>query len=285
MGADAARLTLASALPLRVGDRVVLRHDRGVAGGAIVLDVDSPALNRRGSTRRRAEQLADYPDSPDGASELRRRGLVREGALRAIGVEPPGPPLAGDWLVAPDLAKSLRQRLRALVVERARDPSAPPLPADDARKALDLPDVRLVPALLTAPFSVRNGLIVHAEAPDTLAPAVRESLEKLERGLADRGFVVPTEAELAALGLRAAEIAAAVRVGRLLRLAPDVVVLPATARLALSTLSGLAQPFTAGEAREALGTSRKVIVPLLEHFAARGHTRRAEDGRHMVTGR
>jgi len=229
--------------------------------------------------------LADYPDSPDGASELRRRGFVREGALRAVGVEPPGPPLAGDWLVDPDLVKSLRQRLRTLVLERARDPSAPPLSADDARKALDLPDVRLVPALLTEPFSVRNGLIVHAEAPDMLAPAVRDALTRLEHSLADRGFVVPTEAELAALGLRAAEVAAGVRAGRLLRLAPDIVLLPETARFALTTLSGLPQPFTAGEAREALGTSRKVIVPLLEHFAARGHTRRADDGRHLVTVR
>jgi selenocysteine-specific elongation factor len=285
IGSDAARLTLASALPLRVGDRVVLRHDRGVAGGAIVLDVDSTALNRRGSTRRRAEQLADFPDSPDGASELRRRGIVREPVLRAIGVQPPGPPLAGDWLVTPELATDLRRRLRSLVLERAKDPSAPPLRADDARKALELPDLRLVSALLTPPFSVRDGLIVHAEAPDTLAPAVREALTALERNLADRGFTVPTEADLAALGLRAPEIAAAVRAHRLLRLAPDVVLLPETARLALNTLRGLPQPFTAGAAREALSTSRKVIVPLLEHFAAHGHTRRTEDGRHLVTGR
>jgi len=38
-------------------------------------------------------------------------------------------------------------------------------------------------------------------------------------------------------------------------------------------------------AREALGTSRKVVMPLLEYLAANGHTRRVDDGRHVVTGR
>ena len=82
-----------------------------------------------------------------------------------------------------------------------------------------------------------------------------------------------------------AEVAAAVRAGRLVRLAPGVVLLPDAVRASLTVLAGLPQPFTAGEAREALGTSRKVVVPLLEYHAQRGHTRRTADGRHQVTAR
>jgi selenocysteine-specific elongation factor len=63
------------------------------------------------------------------------------------------------------------------------------------------------------------------------------------------------------------------------------VLLAGTVRAAVDLLADLPQPFTAGEAREALGTSRKVIVPLLEHLAREGATRRAHDGRHAVTGR
>jgi selenocysteine-specific elongation factor len=287
IGADTARLTLGTALPLRVGDRVVLRHDRGVAGGAVVLDVDPPALGRRGAARRRASELAEYPDTPDGAGELRRRGIVRESTLRAIGIEPPGPALAGGWLVAPDLTRALRARLANLVARRAGDPSAPPLGVEDARKALDLPDARLIPPLLTPPLSVRNGVIVPAEAPDTLSPLVREAVEKLERQVVGPGghFAVPTEDELGALGLRAPEVAATIRAGRLVKLAPGVVLLPGAVRHAVSVLTGLPQPFTASEAREALGTTRKVIIPLLEHLARQGSTRRLADGRHAVTGR
>jgi selenocysteine-specific elongation factor len=284
IGADTARLTLSTALPLRVGDRVVLRHDRGVAGGAVLLAVDPPPLNRRGAARRRAGDLESYPDQPDGMSELRRRGIVREGTLRAIGVEPPVPAIAGGWLVAPDLGRTLRARLRSLAAQRTADPSTPPLAVEDARKALDLPDARLVPALLTPPWAVRNGMVVHAEAPDTLSATVRTAVEKLEQQLG-HDFAVPTDEELAALGLGAAEIAAAVRAGRLLKLAPGVLLLPDTVRRSVDVLAGLPQPFTVSEAREALHTSRKVIVPLLEHLALRGTTRRAPDGRHTVIAR
>jgi selenocysteine-specific elongation factor len=285
IGHDTARLALSTALPLRIGDRIVLRHDRGVAGGAVVLDVDPPPLNRRGAARRRAGELGSYPDDPDGMSELRRRGLARAALLREIGVAPPVPALAGDWLVAPDLAGSLRTRLRSLVVQRAQDPTASPLGVEDARKALDLPDPRLVSALLGADLTIRNGLIVSDDAPDTLAPAVRTAVEGLEKRLSVTGFAVLTDEELAGLGLNAAGVAAAIRANRLIRLAPGVVVPPEIIGRALTTLARLPQPFTAGEARETLSTSRKVIVPLLEYLAARGKTQRAPDGRHAVTGR
>ena len=200
-------------------------------------------------------------------------------------LRPPVAALVADWLVAPELASALRERLTTLVARRAGDQSAPPLSVEEARKALDLPDVRLVPALLNPPWTIRSGVIVRDDAPDTLAPAVRSALRTLEQRLAAAGFAVPGDDELAGLGLRAAEIAAAVRAGRLVRLAPDVVLLPATVDRAVGVLAGLPQPFTAGQAREALGTTRKVVVPLLEHLAQRGRTRRHDDGRHAVTGR
>jgi selenocysteine-specific elongation factor len=156
---------------------------------------------------------------------------------------------------------------------------------EDARKALDLPDPRLVPALLTPPWAVRDGMIVHAQAPDTLAPSVRQAVEALERKLAGRDFTMVTEDDLAAVGLRAGETAAAVRAGRLVRLAPDVVLLPDTVDHAVRVLARLPQPFTASQARDALGTTRKVAVPLLEHLARQGRTRRTPDGQHTVIAR
>ena len=41
-------------------------------------------------------------------------------------------------------------------------------------------------------------------------------------------------------------------------------------------LSGLEQPFTLSAARQALGTTRRVAVPLLEHLDSRGWTRRVD---------
>ena len=181
VGPDTARLTLAEPLPLRVGDRVVLRTDRGIAGGAVLLDVDPVPLNRRGATRRRADDLASYPDTPDPMGELRRRGMVRQRDLSTIGVEPPVAPLVADWLVAPELEATLRERLAAMVRQRSGDATAAPLPVEDARKTLGLPDVRMVAALLTKPMTIRDGAILPAEAADTLAAAVRDSLTALEK--------------------------------------------------------------------------------------------------------
>jgi selenocysteine-specific elongation factor len=145
--------------------------------------------------------------------------------------------------------------------------------------------VRLVSALLVPPWTIRNGTIVHSAAPDTLAPAVRAAVEALEARVGGDGFAVPTEEDLAAVGLGTAEVALAVRAGRLVRLAPGVVLLPDTVRRCVGVLAGLPQPFTASQAREALGTTRKVIVPLLEHLAVQGRTRRTPQGQHSVTGR
>src|SRR5436309_4754575 len=75
----AARLTLRDPLPLHVGDRVLLR-DPGRAGmtilGATVLDVDPPALARRGAAAA-GRELAAWPDPPSAADLLRRHSFLR----------------------------------------------------------------------------------------------------------------------------------------------------------------------------------------------------------------
>ncbi|GAB1640575.1 selenocysteine-specific translation elongation factor [Krasilnikovia sp. MM14-A1259] len=95
LGADTARLRLGSALPLRIGDRALLRDPgrRYVAGGVTVLDVVPPGLSRRGAAAARATQLSRMDGAPDLAAELRRRRLARRADLAAMGVplSPAGP--------------------------------------------------------------------------------------------------------------------------------------------------------------------------------------------------
>src|SRR5690606_24611959 len=91
-------------------------------------------------------------------------------------------------------------------------------------------------------------------------------------------FAAPERDELRALGLGSVEIAAAARTGRLLRLADDILLLPDAPARAMRALAALDQPFTLSAGRRALGTTRRVAVPLLEHLDERGWTRRL-DGR------
>jgi selenocysteine-specific elongation factor len=95
-------------------------------------------------------------------------------------------------------------------------------------------------------------------------------------------FSAPEADELTALRLGPRELAAAERVGRLLRLDGPVVLLPTAPALAMRELARLDQPFTTSQARQALSTTRRVAIPLLELLDARGWTRRLDAGHREV---
>jgi selenocysteine-specific elongation factor len=74
-------------------------------------------------------------------------------------------------------------------------------------------------------------------------------------------------------------------VGALLKVADGVYLLPGADRAAAAVLAALPQPFTLSEARRALGTSRRVAVPLLGLLDRGGLTERLPDDRRRVRRR
>ncbi len=288
LGHDTARLTADRPLPLHVGDTGLLRDPgrHAVPAGVTVLDVRPPALIRRGAARNRGKILQDLTGEPDAASELARRGLARAADLRAMGVPPAGEAVAGDWLADPGHWARLRRRLETAVEEHATaHPADPGLPLEAARRLLGLPDRALVTALLTAApgLTHRAGRVYGSRARPELPARARHAVDTLRRELAERPFHAPDAGRLAALGLDARLLAAAQGAGDLLRVADGVVLLPGADDRAAHLLAGLEQPFTVSEARRALGSSRRVVVPLLEHLDATGRTERVDDaGRRRV---
>ncbi|GAA2461044.1 selenocysteine-specific translation elongation factor [Streptomyces macrosporus] len=288
LGEDTARLTLARPMPLRVGDTALLR-DPGrhrIPAGLTVLDVRPPRLARRGAGRARARELEAVGGTPDGAAELRRRGLVRRAELLAMGVPPPAEPVAGDWLADPGHWAALRRRLVRVVEEHAaRNPMDPGLPTEAARRALDLPERALVRALVdTAPhdgprLERRDGRVYGSSARPRLPPRVRQAVDAVRAELRRAPFRAPEAHRLAELGLTPNVIAAAVAAGALLRIGDGIVLLPGADTRAAALLARLAQPFTTSEARRALDTTRRVVIPLLEHLDARGLTVRLDTTR------
>ncbi|OBI50547.1 hypothetical protein A5706_02645 [Mycobacterium sp. E796] len=111
-----------------------------------------------------------------------------------------------------------------------------------------------------------------------LPARVDKAVRAIEEWLAAEPFRAPEAAELADLKLGPRELAAAVRAGRLARIADGVVLGPDAFDRAADVLAKLPQPFTVSEARRALGTTRRVAVPLLERLDDRRVTRRAGDG-------
>ncbi|NLT26834.1 MAG: selenocysteine-specific translation elongation factor [Microbacteriaceae bacterium] len=289
-GPDHVRLRLERPLPLRLGDRMVLRDPggRSVVGGVQLLDVDPPVLRRRGAGTRRAAELERLDPAGDLAHEVSRRGAAPADALARLGLAvddplPDGLLRVGDWLVAkPALADWARRLRTAVTADAERDPLSPGLTRDAAVDALRLPDARLAGAVVRlARLEVVAGRIRMPGAAASLGAAER-GVAELERRLGERPFAAPEADDLAALRLGPKELAAAERVGRLVRIADGVVLRPDAPARAARELARLPQPFTASEARQALGTTRRVAIPLLELLDRRGLTRRLPDTRREV---
>ena len=285
-----ARLRLRDPLPLHVGDRVLLR-DPGAAGlaihGATVLDPAPPPLARRGAGAAAVRELSAWSTLPTPADLLRRHRLLRAGQLLAAGLTALPIPVEGDWLADPVHWSTLRVELRAAVADFcAADPLAPGMPTEAARAALKLPARELVTALVGGDVVQDGGYLriftrQAAEAapppldaspaqpdssaerlPPKIAAAVRTILDDLARD----PFAAPDAGRLHALGLDARALATAARAGLLLRVADLLVLGPDAARQAVDRLADLDQPFTTSQARQALNTSRRVAIPLLEYL-------------------
>jgi selenocysteine-specific elongation factor len=285
LGTDTARLTLSRALPLRIGDRGLLRDpgQHHIAGGASVLDVAPPPLNRRGAAAERARLLATLDGQPDMRSELSRRGVIKRTDLERMGVTPTSSPITGEWLIDPDLRQTMQARLGPHVADWRREhPLEPGPPVEVTRQALRLPDRSLVHALVSPPLTVRDGRVVRIDDGTGLPPSIAEAIEKLQADLGAAPFAAPDAARLAELRLGPRELAAATRAGALVRVAEGVVLLPGSVERSVSVLAALTQPFTVSEAKQALGTTRRVAVPLLELLDRRRLTERLPDDRRRV---
>jgi selenocysteine-specific elongation factor len=242
------RLHLPVSLPLTPGDRLLVREagrDQTV-GGAVVLDVD-PVL----------PAARAVPDR-DVARVVRERGVVEADLLRRLVGEEVAPNL-GRWVVDPDHLAALRDDLGRRVddagplglelatldpIERAAlgTVEGVAVEAEHARRAGAADPLAGHPfpvALAASPFE--------PPGPDGVAPA---ELRELVR----RGAVVESEGIYfapEAIGAAGAEIA------RLLEGSPGGV--------------------TVAQIRDALGTTRKYLLPLLAHLDRTGVTRRRDD--------
>jgi selenocysteine-specific elongation factor len=312
-----ARLSLRVPLPLHVGDRLLLR-DPGPAGtvgtawagitGATVLDVSPPPVPRRRAAAAVRHELESWPAAPGLTGLLARHGLLQEAAVHAMGLPPPVTPepddpvldgpvpddpvpvTAAGWLVDPGHWAVLRERL-GQAVERhvAGDPLAIGMPVEAARVAVGLPDRKLVEVLATQPagpgprLSLRGGyLSVDPEGATAPAQPLTTAVQKLLADLAASPFRAPEAGRLKELGLDRKMLAAAQRAGLLLRVGPEIVLAPGAAAAAAGVLARLPQPFTTAEARQALGTTRRVAIPLLEYLDRTEVTQRLPDDRRRL---
>ena len=275
LGTAAARLRLARPLPLRVGDIGLLRDsgEHRIAAGIEVLDVRPPQLRRRGAARARAEELA--------SGRVRPPVYARANDLRAMGFAAAGLRV-GEWIVDQQWWAERRQQMMTAVQRWSTEHDiAAGMPLETLRQQVGLPAAELVPKLLDGiGFEVADGVVRPPGA--VLPPRVDRAVRTVEERLAADPFHAPEADELAELKLGTREVAAAVRAGRLTRIADGVVLGRDALDRAAAVLTTLPQPFTVSEAKRALDTTRRVAVPLLEQLDARRITRREDEGTRTV---
>jgi selenocysteine-specific elongation factor len=296
LGSRFARLSLDPPLPLHIGDRVLLRDPGAAAGhadgrpvfGATVLDVSPTRLHGNGAAAAAERELASWPEQPATPDLLRRHRLLRASTASAMGLGGLPAAVSGDWLADPVYWQRLRKLLVAAIAAHAeRDPLAPGLPVDAARAELGLPDRELLEALAAGrasggasePIDASGGYL--RTRPRLPAP-VADAVQAVLADLADAPFRAPDAERMRQLGLDTRAAAAAERAGLLCRLPGNVLLAPDAPKRAAGILAALPQPFTAAEARRALGTTRRVMIPLLEWLDRKGVTRRMPDDRRTM---
>jgi selenocysteine-specific elongation factor len=247
-GTGPVRLHFASPLPLLPGDRFVLR-ERGRAetiGGGEVLDVAPVLPASRARPDRRTDRL------------VAERGWVDVDELEMLSGER-RPPSLGRWVVAPDaLAETVASVLAKL-------DAAGPLGLDVAT----LSDRERDSLAVVDGAALAGGRLRRVAASDPLAD--HPYLAALREG----GCAPP-----APDGVDRAELRELVRRGLVVErdgvwFHPSAV--DHAADVASHLLATRPEGFTVGELRDALGATRKHVLPLAAELDARGVTRRRGD--------
>ena len=270
LAGDLVRLTLDRPLPLRVGDRALLRDpgSRRIWGAAGARPrsrrrcagaVRPPGARRRSPARgrRRLDGEPTCARRSSGAAVVDARVLARLGVAGhrpAPAGDPRGRALAGRSARA---AGALARRVAALVARaRPRPPARPRRTAHGARRAPRRALPRAVVAAVAGPR--RCGCVAAGCSAADAAPALPAEVERA---------VAAIRRDLAAGAVRRAERRPAARArarpaprgrggqGRAAAAGsrPGIVLLPGADGQAARLLAGLPQPFTTSEARQLPG--------------------------------
>ncbi len=288
------RVRLTRPLVLDPFDRFVLREAgrRETVGGGTVLDPFPPSRPGRDAHLRLAARAGARRDDLPRLLTAERGAVRADEALVLTGSPAAAAARVGGWFVRDDLGGAVERALSgALEAFHAAHPLEEGMPASGARDAVadalvaaGAPrDPVLVEALLddlaTRGDVARNAATVRLPGHRV---ALGERTDDVERLLAlvggARESTPPTVKELLTSGVGRDVIEAAARAGLVVRVSPELVFTPGFVARAESVVRGAGATGTTVSAfREALGTSRKFALPLLEWFDLRGVTRREGD--------
>lgn len=286
-----ARLRTSRPLVLAVGDRVVLREAgrRETVAGGLVLDL-APADAASAPDRLAARLAASPADLP--ALLVRERGALRAIDVPRLAGAPADPAMVtGPWAIDPGLRSAVQHAVTTALADfHVREPLAAGAPIETVRAVVA---AKLRGAGASADPSLVDTSIdiaVSSGAAERTATTVRlaghrVSLDEhdadVQRLLAEiggaRAAKPATIGELERSGISRDVIEAAATAGLAVRVSKDLVFTPEFLETAETIVRSALDGITVSAFREALATSRKFALPLLEHFDRTGVSRRDGD--------
>lgn len=288
------------------GDRFVLRDpsEQKTLAGALVLDPDANPRNFRSVSQQAL--LAARAGAPADVAVFVRTQLQRDHVVRRsmlllksrfsrdeIERATSDAQLAGEFICNREWWNALRGRAASLVdAEHEAHPNHLGLAIARLRDALHLPVPDLFDPLLDNlcrdRFARSNECIRRSNHRAILPPALQSTGARIRAALAAKPFDPPSKPELAADALGQQALRFLRDTNEIVEVSPEVVV----NRDALEQMRDkITQTLranggaTVSELRQVLGSSRRVMVPLLEYFDRAGVTRRVGDKRVLASAR
>jgi selenocysteine-specific elongation factor len=303
-----AQLRLEKPLFLLSGDRIVLRDgsQQSTIAGGTVLD---PLPNRQGF---RSDARAVFLQARTGHVEdpaiCMRSLLARDHVLNIANPLPNNPfhpdtisktiddlvtegnAIKNDTLIihAKWWKSQIQQAEKTIRSWHKSHPDLPSMPVEDLSKAIDCPSnifQQLTEALATQGYQITAKGIAHPEhtltLPDEIKHVAKSTLDRLNRD----GLNPPNKADLTTTTASSKAMRFLITSGQVIELDPKVVISTTSRDSAVESVRSYISSHgqaTASELRQHLNTTRKVLMPLLEHLDLIGVTIRNENYRTLA---
>jgi len=301
-----ARLRIDSPIVAFVGDRFVLRDssEQNTIAGGTVLDPDADQANFRSSTQiqfLRARATAPHDIDVCVRSEIALREFVLRKALLNKSPFSDGEisealarlQCAGEIVLCSEIAtdrktwQQLRERATSLIDEVHKcNPERAGLDLNELRSTLRIQESNVFEALiadLCVKDFVRKGSAIARISHRPLLPADLEPVERsIRESLSHKPFDPLPRREIEPDRRAQHVLRFLIDSGQVIEVGPDAVLLRDNfehMKARITEFISKHGPATVSELRQALESSRRIMVPLLERLDRDGVTRRVEDKR------
>jgi len=277
-----ALIEVPSALPIKTGDRFILRESgrrQVMAGGVVVDPAPGAPAARAMRTAPLIDPLGDKDDVATALLELRGTDNLARLAAHSGGGRPRDSVVVGTTALTRERFDDLRSQEEAMVsTHHYQHPLRPGIPLATLATNLGISHELAERLVSESEVIVRSGPNVSARHHQLSLDPDSQQRWTGAGALLGESLAVPHPDELG-LGRELTHLL--VRDGMLIRVSDDLVYLPDQIVEIKHMLGEMTEPFTVAEFRDHSGLSRKYVVPILEWADREGLTIRRGDVRHL----